>query len=194
MSQAIVRMMIVGVIGTFVVLAMMSPQSLRTSTAESGVPAWAKDMPTEFPWPLTHTITEGGGPIELAKPVRTRAELLDSVPSGTRQDGYSLQSITCWYGSNWNLISTFVAEFGTVFACSAPVPKTAGERFGYVDPVFNEFIQTDSYGPHLNIAAFWIHTKYTSIDPADLVWCTNGSGTIYFQPQQFWISSGCNLY
>lgn len=172
-------------------------------------PEWAANVPEQLPWGLTHVVTEDGVTIELDRPASVKAEIVAAIleaqgKAGSSSPAASAHSddranesyvpVTCAYGTGWNLISTFTAQFGTIFVCSAPIGKTATDRFGYVDPVYYEFVQSDSYGPHYNSQATWYHLKNTSIDPADLNWCAYGSGWVYFNTPQFWTGAYCDWY
>lgn len=210
-----VRSQALGMAILTVVALVASTGAARVAHSEqpTGLPAWANSAPERFPWAITHVMTEDGYITELKEPVTQKRDVISAMvtaqedavarrASNERRDPDSshdllnalLVPVTCAYGSDWNLISTFVAEFGTVFFCSSPILKSALDRFGYIDPVFYELVQTDQNCVHFNAGALWIHTKYTSIDPGGLEWCSYGSGTVYFNTPQFWIDSGCHSY
>lgn len=190
-------------VATASVLAVMLAPFGNSAGANDGDPPWAAAVPTKLPWPVTDILVEGADPIHLTSPAVDRDSIVEAMLSAQHgaetRPADSAEStaapITCAYGTGWNLISTYTAQFGTIFVCSAPIYKTALDRFGYLEPVFIEFIQTDSNGMHGNIQAVWYHLKYTSIDPTDyLQWCTFGSGTVYFSTPQFWAQSYCDVY
>lgn len=188
--------------------------SARPAEADD-LPAWANNAPEVFPWPLDKVITEDGHITELERPVQTRREVVEAMLTAQRQASARASSadpgagttevaptgdatiqapVTCAVGTDWELKTTFSAEFGSVFFCSAPILKSSLDRFGFIDPVLYEFYETARWGLHYNAEALWIHTTIASIDPSDLRWCAIGSGTIYFNTPQNWFDSGCHDY
>ena len=176
-----------------------------------------EELPDTLPWPVTKVIRSDGETWELDNPAQDREAVIAAVrradarprgaangrsPSGNPNDGSPTPSLTasqagttCVFGSGWDVISTFLAEFGTVWVCTNPTVKSALDRFGFIDPVFAEFRQTASHGLHFNTGQVWFHTAFASIDPTDdLVWCASGSGQVFTVPVTFWIDSMCRVY